>query len=1433
LAAPKPTGSSEPVMYVSVPLFFIFIDSLRRFPQVFQVHFDSNRDFPSFSHSSPSQPIPMLPLWRETKKIRPGPSPFRLFGEVIPPLCQDDFTSSITILVAILKRHFKLLMMASAAEIELEKLGAEFEHELSLLVDFFEYYTSVLFELPSSKRKTLTQTLETLSIQFKPLLELSEPIQSDLTVHIQVCFSIRLCVLHLFYICNPPSDMGKIMHPLLLQHVIDALQTVSKSAHILCHPLSEHGHSSTFYQLQLQYIQHLFRLQMTFDNETTPGGSIWTILSETTKLLSGESRWSLVLLSSAINTNMLIKMDSLLYYPGWEVVQELTSGELLKTPNSARNSPTKDPTGPARGMKDLLPRIKYFLDIWPSPPAELLTLLGRFFSERFWRLHSSLDYYDHVNALYSSSNVFDAYLYMIVSSVYGSSKMEEKKIKIFISKSIELFLNVLDDLSSLGLEANTEVPLLLRNSFQFAIAVAPFMSDMDIQNVLLERLLAFSFEQLSPLASRIALQGMFKLLAILSGKRPATMKTAKQELQNELEDIYGYLDAESTHVETLETEKSGPPTPYFRNVDDGLVLFAGARKALVERFASPILDCIIPNYIQLASSTHPNTLYANHAVSITTATHLAQAPSKKQKKISDFDESSSPLHNAEKLVITYLKQCKLIFSEHLSLASMDLLMVARIGELLSTASVSMAIRQHLNVLIQSLIVSTRYTTLETEVKAKMELLWNFAQRALQSPSTPVKMLQMLGELQGLLVQVFNQEHHWSWTELISNGLYKRDVTSRSLPLHALRAWLELISILLKHNVYLPLPIPSNAAFAIGAILINAGMEQGTNSGALSHCLGRIHDLRPANGSKMPGSLYILVDIIDTALVELAQKSPPPGILSKMLLKGFLNFRQQNPDQCIDVAAYFPILVQHLDSVVIQNRTEMEQWAVNGVNTKLSTYDDAIYPAIVYCFKTIPHWLHHLIDVRYNVFGKLVTELFIEPIRAMAATNSTTIDQMNQPVLTSHSINPPVTGTHSSTSNTSSLLPGGGAAKTSTGMVFGKTRIMIPPRSSSTSSSSSSSSSSSASAILKARTPSAPTVIKENAIKHLPFVLHAIAQLDFAADGNLQRYVCELLIGVFRSFLSGKEGSHDARLIEQFASGLVAPNLAILSGFGANPTLSNIINDDEVFQSRLRTFRNFFFGNCIPWLKSLIEKDEQDSYDTNCFVLARLLAWIVLKLKHSNSSASSLDVVRSFLMSVHFLLDLFRARKPTTGALAKKEMLGFFSIFCSTFLKIVPAASPMTWLQQTDVYLHDLLLSALTEIVFAIVRDLDYISTATWPNCSAEEAILQTALRHDHINSLFERTVDHTVILSTLSIVDQMGVIDGLKELTKAHCEVIDFVRQLGAVDIITKVQERIKTILYLPPDNVGQRHARADIKGALEVARKDFGRISYLLMSKR
>jgi hypothetical protein len=310
---------------------------------------------------------------------------------------------------------------------------------------------------------------------------------------------------------------------------------------------------------------------------------------------------------------------------------------------------------------------------------------------------------------------------------------------------------------------------------------------------------------------------------------------------------------------------------------------------------------------------------------------------------------------------------------------------------------------------------------------------------------------------------------------------------------------------------------------------------------------------------------------------------------------------------------------------------------------------------------------------------------------------------------------------------------------------------------------------------------------------------------------------EIVVATFQSFLGGKEGGHDGRLLEQLATGLAASETILAMPDAVKST----------FRNQSRDFRVFFLANIVPWLVGLIEDGPEDLFDTNSFILSRLLGWIILKLKRTPNS--TLDIMKVFLMSIHWLLDLFRSRKPTKSHLAKRELLGFVSIFCSTIIKMAPT-SPVVWIKGIDAIMYGDFITAMKEIVMSILRDVEYICNASWP-IYPPQATLLTSNLGEHKNAVFERTADHTAHLSTLVLMNDVygAPAEGLSELCKIHLEVLDYVRQLELTSVILDIHDRLRGLIYVPNEGSAQRQARGDIKTALETWRTGYNRISFLI----
>lgn len=1073
---------------------------------------------------------------------------------------------------------------------------------------------------------------------------------------------------------------------------------------------------------------------------------------------------------------------------------------------------------------------------------EVQSLMARFFSERMSRVSNrSLQIWDSDAQLEASTSSFDQYLTIIRKEILSSPIMTPVKVRVIVAKLIETFLNVLEDLETTTLDPDIDVPPLLRNCFQLSLTVVPFLNDQEVQNFLLERLLAISFTPLSPLSAKLVVQGLFRLLSKLSAKQSSTNARNEQlETQHDFDSISG--DIKPQHLVQKSTDSSS--APYIRNIDSQLKVYDRSRKRLAEHLSSSLLDFIVSRYLKIASSTQPLSFPSNFTSHQSTVVNLSSEQSKRSKTL-DISNAATPFLNAEKLLVTFFKQSKLIFEHDLSTASIALLAPGRLGELLSNGSVSTLIRHSINDMFQAIIISTRNTTLELELKSKWENLWTSTSKSILLSTMPSKLVSSLAELQGLLLYTLRLDKKYDLFEYSASGVYKREAISRSIPLFALRAWLELVTALFKINIYTSTPLSAECGVWIGSVLISASLEQAPQP-ILQDICKRLSELSRLPAPSMPTSLHAIASIISENVPDEAIKNMPPGHLAKLILSGFLTFRQLHPDHARDLTPYFTKLVKHIDDVIEHNRSEL-----NSNGTKFGRYDDAIYDFASFSFKAVPHWLHSKSDARYNVFGRMMTELFLDPIKSMAPiTVSDSVGNLgSDSFLRSGSPH-----TNSSSSNLSSR-----SATTAAGMIFGKSSKASTSASSSKNGSNHSNRTYSTSNVGNA-TSLAPTKlvpphsINDNAIRYLPFALHAIAQLPFETDGDMQRYTAELVTSIFRAFVSGKDGSHDARLIEQLAAGLVETSTITVSSFNSHALSSSnsiglvksdpsrssndaIEQQNAVMTSRIRSFRIFFCANVIPWITLLIQKNANESssrsstdnaYDTNCFVLARLLSWLFLKLRHSKEQPA-LEIIKSFLLTSHYVLDLFRNLKPTVGALAKKEMLNYFIIFCSTIQKLVPHSSVLIWLQTNESWLYEQLTIALREWLAAVVRDLDYISTASWPP-APPEADDRTDIRKESINSLFSRTQDSTISLSRLVLVDSRGSIDSLRELAKALCEAIDFIRQLGATQLIKNIHERVQSILYLPDEvATAQRHSRGDIKAALEAARKDFGKITWLM----
>ena len=1357
--------------------------------------------------------------------------------------------SGVSTIVSVLSRHHKILMMAAAAGTELTRLAKRFEAELPLLSLYFAHEVS---------RMDVNSTyglIQSLLSGFKLLLERSEALESDLPMLVSVSFSIRFFLVHTLGMCYSIHMDSETIKTIVDSYSLEVLRSASKLSALLCRLPPEEIRVSLYYKSQIRYLQLLLQHFAVLELEGSKGKAIWQLVASCFESLPGESSWSLVLLVSAMNTSRLFGPGPLHYYAHWDVVLTLLSRDLLLSPKQSRSSPTKDPQGPSLGIQDLLQRVKYLSEVWGPPTLDIVSLLTRFFSQRLWSVNDSLQFLD-MDDLGQSPNAFDTFLFILSRTVFTQTAVaEDRRVRLALSKSIESFLNILEDLQSSNLHPDMEVPPLLRNAIQFAMAVLPVMSDSDAQNILLERLFSIQLDQqhLSHLSRKIALNGMFKLLATAS-ERKAIATHHQNELQ-ELATIYchniGSRHSSPTPSIVKRDEIEEEQHMFRGNPDTDLLPLPGTRRRIVDYLTSSFQTYIVPNYLSIApnphahSSTSTSVLNSSHHTS-TLHVHLSLLPSKRPKLL-EFDASNSnPNLNAEKLLIVYLKQSLNHVLNCFCSSSVDLIS-ATLGDLVSNLTVSPSIRHFFNLLIKQIIISARNTVLEQHVKAKLDIFWQISAKALQQsttpPSLPSKVVQLLSELQGMILFAFSAsaDPKKSWTDLLESGVYAsgRGPSSRSIPLHALHSWLDIVSSVLKSNVYSTANIVATDMGVIAlSVLINASLESGPISTTLLETLQRAHDLSLLGSrcGKIPSPLELLSHSIDRNLLEMAQRSPPPGVFAKIVISSLLSQRS-NPKSQQEFNPYLPILVRHVDDVILNNRTDLMASAPSS--SKLGSYDDSIYPFVVFLLKTVPKWLYTRNDVRYNVFGRLASELFIVPIRAMAeptsaptssSSHSTHSSSVSSPSFSSNAYGAAAFGYMGS----SNVATSAQMTKASSGMVFGKNRLSKKPSINGSSLPSSSPSS--------ASSYNASSTINDHAIRFLPSLLHSIAQLDFATDADLQRYTCEIITCIFKGFASGENGSHDARLIEQFAAGLTSfqtgsnvdyqpHSEAISASHLQSATVSPTKSDPSTaVQSRIRNFRIFFLANVLPWLKEIIERDTTDAFDTNALVLSRLLSWLLVKLKHA--SEPPIELVSSFLLSVHYILDLFRARKPTKSALAKKEMLGFFTIFCSTLLKIVPHASPLLWIQSADAHMHDLLVSAFREIIVSITRDLEYISTATWPPSSDGDATMNTSLRLDHVNGLFLRTVDNSVSLSLLTLLDRQGTIEGLKAEAKSLIEVLDFIRQIGAPYLISDIKERIRSILYLPSENMAARHARADIKAALESARKDFGKLSYFISNR-
>lgn len=1420
--APRPVGAKEPVLYGG--LRSRICSSIADFTP-----FDSRFLFLTrsclSSHYSPAKPFAHTPAWL-TSKLDSLNGPFRLFGEVVPTLLGQNPKAGISSILSILNRHYKLLMMALASDLELSLLASQFDIELQSLAAYFGYCAS---QSDASQSETIVSTM---LAESKALIERTDPNSTDETTLLQVCFGLRSCFLEMVASLALRHSASEPLQLALRAISTEVLVLASKSATILCAMAIDPKPSPMFFRLLLRTLQHLFQLCVKMDNEGSQGRFGWSLLaSETIRSLPTEVRWSLVLLVSSLNTSALTSPNAPQYYASWDSVQEILSSDILKAPKDGRLSPTKDPTGPSRGIYDLLLRFKYFCGIWSVPPMDMQSLMARFFSERMSRTSlRSLQLLDTDEQLAVSQSVFDQYLLVVRKDILSSPQMSPIKLRMTVAKMIETFLNVLEDLDASNLDPELDVPPLLRNCLQLSLAVVDFLSDQEVQSFLLERLLAISLQPLSPLSLKITTQGLFRLLAKLS---------SRETPQSVMADFQTQDDFEFHEVDFKPSSANGnQPKPYIRNVDSELKKYDQSRKRLVEHFSTTLLEYIISYYLKMASSHQSHAFTSNSNVQQSTTSNLSLGQSKRPKTL-DISNAAAPFLNAEKLITTYMKHSKLIFEQSYSSAAIALLSPARFADLLGGSSVSAFIRQLLNEMVQALIIASRNTTTEDDLKSRWESLWQSAAKFVSSANMPSKLLTQLAELQGLLLYALRGDKRHDLLEFGATGVYKRDAAGRSIPLYAAQAWLNLVSSLLKLNIYTPTPLAAESGIWIGSVLISASLEQSPQPPIAEIC-ARLHDVSRLSPTSIPASLHAVSKIVSEELIGATISSLPPGHIAKLVIAGFLAFRQRQPDHARDLTPYFTKLIKHIDDVIERNRSELE---ANG--TKHGRYDDSIYEFVSFTFKAIPHWLHSKSDARYNVFGRLLADLFLDPLKSMAPV-SVAVNEVDQSFRSS-----------APQSATSALL--GGANKPSSGMVFGKSPKTAPT--------------SSKSANQQTRsTPMklvAPSSINDNAIRFLPFAIHAIAQLPFETDGDVQRYMTELVVSIFRSFVTGKDGSHDARLIEQLAAGLVETSTVTVASLSSifstssstsstTSSSSTIFKDDPsgafstsasssdaaaqqlaVIASRIRSLRIFFCANLVPWIKTIIEQrsasasltsSSEDAKDTNCFVLARILSWLFLKLRHSKEQPA-LELIKSFLMTSNYVLDLYRSLKPTIAALSKKEMMNYFVIFCSTLLKLVPHSSPVSWIQSTDPVLYEQLLANLREWLSAVERDLDYISTSNWPPTTSE-ADSRSDLRHDHINTLFTRTKDTSLSLSMLALVDNRGSIDSLKELAKVLCEAIDFVRQLDAVQLVKQIQERIRSILYLPDEGgVAQRHSRGDIKAALEVARKDFGKINWLLNS--
>lgn len=1371
------------------------------------------------SRNRPPKPFDNVPEWF-TSNLDSFNGPFLLFGEVVPTLITQDPKVGITIIMGALNRHFKLLMMASASGLELGLLGAQFETELQSLAAYLSYCARTL---DTSQAELL---ISTILDQSRILLARADPNSTDETLLLRVCFGLRSCFIQVASSALLHHRKSTSLQASFQQISAEALMLASKSATILCSMAVNPKPSPVHFRLLLLLMQHLFQLHAKVDDEDSRGRSGWAVLThESVKALPNELRWSLAFLVSALNTSALISSGTPTYYSSWDSIQDLLQSDLLKAPKDGKNSPTKLPTGPSRGILDLLTRFQYFCSIWSTPPMDVQALLARFFSERMSETSNrSLQFFDTDEQLSSSPSSFDRYLFIVKKFVLSSAQMTPFKIRMGVAKLIETFLNVLEDLESTKLDPEMDLAPLLRNCLQLSLTLVVFLNDQEVQNFLLERLLAIPFQTLPPLAIKIVTQGLFRFLAKISPKE-LQQSPAAPELQTQSE--FDFLDfgLGSSDQNSISTNT------HIRSVDSELKNFEQSRKRLAEHLSSALLEHIIAYYLKISSSTHSSTLPSTSTAQQSFIANLTSGQSKRPKTL-DISNAATPLLNAEKLVTTYMKQARVIYEGSFSSASTLLIAPARLADFLCNVTVSPLVRHSINESIQALIIASRNTTLEADLMPKWQSLWQTSVRGVSLPQMPSKLLAQLAELQGLLLYALRSDKHYDCLEYAANnGFYRRkDAMGRSIPLFAAKSWLDLVSTLLKLNVYISTPMPPDCGIWLSSVLINASLEHAPQP-AVMEIISRLNQIvsLPASTS-IPVSLHVLSTIAaEKSFVGDAIASLSPGHIAKAIILGFFNFRQRQPDRAQELTPYFTKLVKHIDDVIERNRREL---AENG--TKYGRFDDSIYEFVSSVFKSVPHWLHSRSDARYNVFGRLLTELFLEPLKAMAP------------------ISVPLTADADQFFRGSAISqnPTPAQGSSSMGMVFGKSPKPVPKKASTTSSSSSGGSGAGARPVPTKLV--APTLINDNAVRFLPFAIHAIAQLPFETDGDLQRYTSDLVVSIFRSFVTGKDSSHDARLIEQLAAGLVENSTATISmasaAFGKGsalgikddpnaPLSSNDLQLAAAVGSRIRSFRHFFCANLIPWLKLLIEQrangnadiaPSDDATDTNCFVMARILSWLFLKLKHSKEQPA-LELVKSYLMTSHYMLDLYRAIKPTVGALAKKEMLNYFIIFCSTFLKLVPHSNPLEWLQSNESILYEQLMVTLREWLAAVVRDVDYISTASWPP-AAPEADMKSDLRQDHVNAGFMRARDSATPLSLLALVDHRGTVEALKELARALCEAIEFVRQLGAIHLVKQIQERMQSILYLPDEKaLAQRHARGDIKAALEVARKDFGKINVLI----